>query len=358
MEIDELSQIEIAEPKHAAALKSAFAASGPRLQKWSELGWFEEATQWITEQAAAHGYVTTGKVEQVRNHGFSSAILRVGTSSGLLYFKATPDLFAHEPALMQQLAIDFPTLVPKIIAIDAERGWLLMQGFQGVRLDRYHQQPQYLERWEKLLGLYATLQQKYANKLNYFLDLGLPDHRLPELPKRLQNLVLQLPDLLADSPYVFIDSEIVRLQLAVEKIEKLCEELARLNLPATINHGDFHSGNILASETECVLLDWAGFINVSHPFLGVINPLLDHQDLAVRNRLRDYYLSYWLDYAPLEKLQQNFQIAEILGSLDGALSHARQLPYTETSWQRKPDQENVYYLLKDVMNRLNKFFVD
>lgn len=355
--VDKLPQIEIANYNHNLALKTAFELkSNQNLQKWSQSDWFEEVAQWIKKQATAHGFVATGVVEQVRNHGFSSAILRLPTFSGLLYFKATPSLFAHEPALMQQLALDFPTLVPQVVAIDEKHSWLLMHGFQGVRFDHYEQQPNYLERWEQLLGLYATLQQSYAKKLDYLLALGLPDHRLTELPKYLENLLPQLPELLENSPYTFTVQERTRLRQAVGQIEILCGELAQLNLPDTINHGDFHSGNILANEIDCRLLDWAGFINVSNPFLGLINPLADHPNKVVQNRLCDFYLSCWLNYAPLEELHRGFEIAQILGLLDGALSHARQLPFGETSWQKQPDQENVYYLLKDVLKQLDKIF--
>ncbi|MEO5951244.1 MAG: phosphotransferase, partial [Chloroflexia bacterium] len=132
----------------------------------------------------------------------------------------------------------------------------------------------------------------------------------------------------------------------------LCDTLSASNLPPTLHHGDFHSGNILCDQT-CVVLDWSGFVGVSHPFLFLSVVSEEHSDPAVLSILLDAYLSAWTAYAPLPTLREYAQAGIILGWLAGAIGHSRQLAIADGPWDKKQEQGNLEYCLSMLLSLLS-----
>src|SRR5213079_169073 len=97
----------------------------PQRVPWFVPGWSDKAGAWIRSQIDRLGLTQTAPVEQLRSWQ-RSAIWRVSTNGGDCYFKAVPPMFAHEPALMQKLAEQYPTHLPELLAIEQEQGWFLM----------------------------------------------------------------------------------------------------------------------------------------------------------------------------------------------------------------------------------------
>ena len=127
----ELATLPLAVPEHRAVLEAWFAqvADGGRVfqeMPWMRLGWFAEASAWIDEQLARLDMVRAAPIEQVAARTWG-VVLRVPTTSGYLYFKVPAAPFAFEPALSQTLARLVPASVPAVLAIDEQRGWLLMR---------------------------------------------------------------------------------------------------------------------------------------------------------------------------------------------------------------------------------------
>jgi hypothetical protein len=56
-----------------------------------------------------------------------------------------------------------------------------------------------------------------------------------------------------------------RLEGNVSRVEEMCDELAGYGLPETIQHDDFHDGQVFQRDGRYLLLDW-GDACVSHPF--------------------------------------------------------------------------------------------
>src|SRR4029450_8480201 len=80
------------------------------------------------------GRPLTGPVEQVRVWELS-CVLRAPTTTGDVWFKtsiASP-LFVNEGVVMGTLATLFPDHVPAPLAVDRERGWMVLAGF-GTRV--------------------------------------------------------------------------------------------------------------------------------------------------------------------------------------------------------------------------------
>ena len=88
-----------------------------------------------------------------------------------------------------------------------------------------------------------------------------------------------------------------RLEGSVSRIEHMCDELAGYGLPETIQHDDFHDGQVFVRDGRYLLLDW-GDACVSHPFFTLSVTLEgtlawgldDIQDSVDVRPFRDAYL--------------------------------------------------------------------
>jgi len=81
-------------------------------------------TQWITAQLDPLGE-RVKHIEPVRT-GQASAVFAVLTNVHRYYFKTCGALFAHEPQLAAALDSWMPGSVPRVLAMDTARHWLLM----------------------------------------------------------------------------------------------------------------------------------------------------------------------------------------------------------------------------------------
>ena len=87
--------------------------------------------------------------------------------------------------------------------------------------------------------------------------LGVPDMRLSTLPSSFEKMLDDLGELPA--------YDLRRLEGNVSRVEEMCDELAGYGLPETIQHDDFHDGQVFVRDGRYLLLDW-GDACVSHPF--------------------------------------------------------------------------------------------
>src|SRR3954454_12672731 len=69
---------------------------------WTQPGWREQAEAWVHAELTRRGIRVDGEIEQPHLRPWST-VLRVPTSAGDYFFKATSPLLAHEPALTQWL---------------------------------------------------------------------------------------------------------------------------------------------------------------------------------------------------------------------------------------------------------------
>ncbi|HEY5905069.1 MAG TPA: aminoglycoside phosphotransferase family protein, partial [Actinomycetota bacterium] len=222
---------------------------------WHDSAFLADAHDWI------RSFVTvTGTIEQ-RHAQWWSTVLRVPTPGAPVWFKAVVEGAGYEPRLTELLAGLRPLDVPELIAIDTERGWMLMRD-GGVRLRDLGGE---LEAWETILPAYAELQLATASEVGELLGLGVPDERLDGLPERLTQLLGDEAFLMLDEPDGLTTAERARLVARIPEVAAQCRELAGLGIPATIQHDDLHGGNVLVRDGRNRVLDW-GDACVSHPF--------------------------------------------------------------------------------------------
>ena len=225
------------------------------MSDWTDPLWLSEADGWIREQVARIGTRTVGATEQHHVQPWAT-VLRVPTENGDLYFKANETALRHEAALVTLLAARRPDCVPPLLAADLDRGWMLMAD-AGTRLHEIVQRERDMSCWLELMPLYAGVQIDMADATDEMVALGVPDLRLARLPTRYEQLLASLADLPSDDRR--------RLDANVSRVREMCDELAGYGVPETIEHDDFHDGQVYVRDGRYLLLDW-GDACVSHPF--------------------------------------------------------------------------------------------
>ncbi|HMJ00511.1 MAG TPA: phosphotransferase [Gaiellaceae bacterium] len=277
---------------------------------WTEPLWLAEAHEWIHEQLARLGVGGVGVIDQHHVRPWST-VMRVPTEQGDVYFKANTPALRHEAALVEILAARRPDCVPPLLAVDVERGWMLMAD-AGTRLREYVEREQDLTCWLEILPLYAGVQIDLADQVDQMVAFGVPDLRLSTLPSRYEELLDSVVDLPSDDRR--------RLEGNMPRVREMCEELAGYGLPETIQHDDFHDGQVFVRDGRYLLLDW-GDACVSHPFFtlsvtlegGLAWGLDDVQGSVEVGPFRDAYLAPFTRIAKSADLEPASEIAMRLG---------------------------------------------
>ena len=286
---------------------------------WTTPAWLAEAHGWIERELARLGLGLSGPVEQPHVRPWST-VLRAPTPSGPVWLKANMPALAHEAAVLQVLARRRPDAVPRLLAVDRERGWML-QADGGVRLRELLAGDPDPARWEQLLHLYAGLQIDAADDLEELLRARAPDRRLAVLPAQYEALPGRVDALTGD--------ERDRLRALAPHVAGLAAELEALGLPETIQHDDLHTGNAFVRDGGYVVFDW-GDACVSHPFftLHVTLRVLARErgveeGAAELDRFRDAYLEPWTRFRPHAELLPALEPADLLAGICRALTWHR-----------------------------------
>lgn len=238
---------------------------------WDDDGWFDDAAAWIEARVEP-----SGELELLRTRPWS-ALVRVPTADGLVWFKESAPCDGYEPALTQLLEARRPDCVPHVVAAEGPRMLTADAGpSMRVLLDEARPAPS----WDEIVALYAEFQLELAAAVDELLGLGVPDSR---------------PDTLGHP--------------------------VRGPLPLTLIHEEVHDGNVHVRDGRPVFIDWAE-TSVSHPFAGMTNTLRivgwpagwkpGGKEIL---RLRDAYLEPWTQFGPIKELREIFAEAYALGAL-------------------------------------------
>jgi hypothetical protein len=293
---------------------------------WWKPGWLTEVEGWLLPEARRLGYTPTGPVERQKS-GYTSAIVKLPAVPAELYLKVMAPPLIHEAALLPVLAQQNPPRFPQVLASDVQQGWVLMRDMGGKPLGS-NIPP---ERWMEIARAYAELQVAAAPRLAEWLALGSRDLRRPRLLEEIEYLVAYVPERLRgqnDDPSqpLVADIDVEALQAQGQKLKRLAEEVADTGLPPTLEHGDFHAGNVRVTEDGHILYDWS-HATVTYPLVGLGDLLYDDDwfpdqpDFA--DRVRDVYLQPWTAFQPLSRLQSAYKRSRPLRKLYGAIHQGR-----------------------------------
>ena len=284
---------------------------------WTDPLWLEEAHAWIHAQMARLGSGAVGAIDQHHVRSWAT-VMRVPTARGDLYFKANSPALRYEAALVTLLAARRPDCVPPLLAVDLERGWMLMAD-AGTRLREIVQRERDLTCWLEILPLYAGLQIDLADDADALLALGVPDLRLATLPSKYEQLLDDLPTLPSDDRR--------RLAGNVTRVREMCDELSAYELPETVQHDDFHDGQVYVRGGRYLFLDW-GDACISHPFFtlsatleGVLAWGLDDVQGSVDIApFREAYVRSFERFATIAELEAAAETAMRLGWVSRAVN--------------------------------------
>jgi hypothetical protein len=299
---------------------------------WTSPDWLAEASSWIRARVDV-----TGKIEQPHVRWWST-VLRVPTADGALFFKAVAPVHRFEAALTAKLAEWQPQRVTEVVAVDVDRGWLLMRD-AGTRLRELVETARDLHHWERLLPEYAQLQIEVAPHAPELLALDVPDERLGVLPDLLR-------ELLAGEPHGLTDNERRRAVAAVGRFEEMCLALEDDGLPETIQHDDLHDGQAFVRNGRYLVFDW-GDSCVSHPFHSLtvtLRAIAWKLDLppggAELRRLRDAYLE------PFDRGPEIADLAYRTGTVARAIAWQRMVSAREPEFVTEDDLSGPSYGIK------------
>lgn len=346
----EARELSYSQPHHAEQIGRYFGWLGhddERRVPWAKHGWFRRIAPRIADIADRLGY-TPLDIEQVRAWGRSST-LRLVTDRGDLYVKALPTMFAYEPVVTRILHLRYPANTPKVLAVDVDEAWMLMEAFKGDKLSTRAD----IAIWERVVIQYARIQQDIIASTGSLIALGIPDRNVDQIAAQIDRLMIDLPPQLSDD-------EKDTLRRVARTLRTLCHDLMEMKVPLSLVHGDLWAGNIVVDEAgEALFFDWSDCA-VSHPFFDLPFFLSDlERELPgvedAYGRLRDAYLDQWTRYDSLERLRQVFELARVLSPLHMAMMYQRSvLPGMEESSQW--EMENMLpHLLRQVIASLKAY---
>ena len=321
----------------------------PLSAPWESIGWHDAACDWIRSQLVSNGISPTAPIIQQRAWGLSCT-MKVATDTGGVYFKATPQFMSHEGRVMQAVAQSCPELLPPPLAVDSDKGWLLMPDYGGEML---HECPD-ITRWEEALRLFSRAQVEQSENIGYWLSANIPDRRLGRMVEMIDPLIASCSRMLTGGDTGLTDAEAQNLRSLSLPLKLMCARLADFEVPHTLVHGDL-GGNILVREDGYTFFDWTDAC-VSHPFfeMATISGAYFDESVLKENRdaddrLRNAYLEPWTKYEPMDRLIEEFNAARPLGALHQAMTYMWIL--TNISPDARPELEGgllhwVRYLLR------------
>ena len=294
--------------------------------RWYDPDWQRQAHAWIRAEARHHSLHLNGEIEQPHAYAWST-VMRVPSTEGALFFKASAPETVYEAALTQKLAGWYPDCMPELIAVDTPRGWMLMRD-GGEALRASIRPTQDIRPWERVVQRYAELQIGLAGHISEILALGIPDHRLVTLPGLYSQFLVEKDSLMIDQEKGLTSDEYEQLQDLRPRFEQICIDLEAIGIPDSLNHGDFHDGNVLLKNGRITFFDW-GDANVTHPFVSLrtlfvsIEIALQLDDYAFTPEmagLLELYLEPWQKFASTSDLLTAYQLSKPVASIVKALA--------------------------------------
>ena len=306
-------------PEHAALLAEWLRAAGPggaphARAPWARPGWRSSAEARITAQLAAQGLALAGPIT-ARKVWSISCVLHAPTTGGDFFFKAVPPLFGREPALTDLLARRHPGQAPDVVALDAAQGWMLMRGFGGAVLQEGAERAV----WERAARAYAAIQLDWRTDLDGLRRVGCPERGPLWLAGQIDALLADEAFMRLDQPGGLTPQQLAELRALAPRLKAVCADWQAAGVPLTLEHGDFHIGNIVANGDQLLIFDWTDGC-IAHPFV-CLAALLEMAPPEWRAAITDGYLEPWRAIAAPAQIETALRLARVLGPLHMAMSY-------------------------------------
>jgi len=310
--IDELAEdsATIAALRTAAAVADGSAPTPTHRTDWFRRSWYDEVEAWVDARLAERGRRRTGAVEAMGVWSLS-AVLRVPCDPAPpVWFKAACPHFHAEPALTRLVAEMAPDHAPRLVALDEDPAWLLMEDLPGAE-DDDEELPAGLGRAAARVA--ATLHVRSLDHLAEIEAAGVPIRDLATTRRRFDDVLdhsVELDQLSAD--------EIAAARATRDDVHAVLEELSGLGIPDTLVHGDLHIGNVAHGDTP-VVFDWSDAA-VSHPFLDLVL-LAERLPEDQQAEAREAYAEVWRAERPGADVDRALALAPYANAVYQAISY-------------------------------------
>jgi hypothetical protein len=303
------------------------------------------ATAWIDESLASHGIRRQTSLEVFRARPWAT-VSRIETDKGTMWFKAAAPATAFEARLYPLLHRLSPDIVLEPIAIDENRGWMLLP-HGGDALDTGIDVERLVSRMVSVVPRYAEMQRRLTPYVPELLAIGVPDIRLSQLPARFDEVLAYSREFVGRTG----DEEDRALLRRVELLRPAVVEWAGAAEEAvggvSLDHSDLHARNILLPAGEgpdsAVVYDWGDSI-VAHPFtslLVLLRDLMNTLQAPVNDhriqRVIHAYLESFTDIAPRELLVSTAMAVCQVGKITRAHAWLRAV----SAYPAEVDKENA-----------------
>jgi Phosphotransferase enzyme family len=285
------------------------------------------AEQWIDLSLAATGRERSGPVESFRSRPWGE-VLRAETSDGTVWLKEPRGATAFEVPLYWLLADASPEAILEPLAVDEERGWVLLPD-GGRSLGERAEGDDLVAGMTAALERYAELQIALAPRVGELLEIGIADMRPGAMPSRFEE-ALEAGKRYAQTSNDRADREsLERIEAFRGTYAKWCGELESRPGGASLDHNDLHPWNVLGSpdaEGGIRFYDWGDSV-VAHPFASALVPL----GMAARwargavEALRDAYLGPFSGLGAHRELVETLELACRVAKVARALTWERAL---------------------------------
>jgi hypothetical protein len=313
----------VTEPDDAAADEAA-RQTGTARSRWLDPGWRATALAWVEEELARLGRHLTGPVEQPHIRPWSTA-MSIPTDAGLAWFKAGGPGTAYEATLLERLAGWGTCGILEPLAVDPDRGWLLLPD-GGTRLRETLDGGPGVDDWVRILRGYAAIQRELAPRAAELISASVPDLRPAIMSARFAALI--------EDPEVGLSAtDRRRLEALLPAYARWCAELVSTGIGPTLQHDDLHDGNVFVGPGGDRIFDW-GDSSIAHAFgtlLVTFRSIADRglgggeQETRALTRLRDAYLEPWTDRHARTELAEAVALAMRVAIVGRALSWQRSL---------------------------------
>ncbi|MEH7224410.1 aminoglycoside phosphotransferase family protein [Bacillus sp. JJ1566] len=281
--------------------------------------------KWLCSVTEELGYEITGNVDRVKDSDFC-LVVRIPTNRGNLFYKENGPATRHEAILNKHLDRTSQGKTARIVALNETDGWFLMEDLKGKSLRDVKDK----QLWQRAIQEYAELQISQMKDVKSFLEIGVPDRRMPILR---QEIAQHLKDMCRTGLTEEETKEVMSLK---PELLSMCDQMDSA-ISASIEHGDLHTNNIRIVHDNIVFFDW-GDASVSHPFFStrifwhaLDDLLMDESEwLGTVDEFRPFYLEPWTKFATMKELDNALRISDQLACVQRALSWYLYLtPYRE-----------------------------
>jgi hypothetical protein len=293
------------------------------VELWLTDVWREEVVAWLDERLREAGLARTGEVDQPRVRPWGT-VLTAPTAGGRVWLKAPGADTVFEVALYGLLQRVAPQWILPPIAIDTERGWVVLPD-GGSPLGEGLDAGEVVDALVAVFPRYGELQRALMPQVPSLLSVGVVDMRADVMPKRFDEAVEAVGRYVARHAE---ESETYRRIVGMrDTFAGWCERLAKATVPASLDHNDLHPWNIFLADGTPRFYDWGDSV-VAHPFASMLvglGMLGVREDAPEVRRVRDAYLEAFTDLAPRTELVAELELAVRVSKVARALVWQRAL---------------------------------